>query len=374
MTFESKDRQGAEFSHLLDQTDEPATSSTLASIVARSRRRRERRLKVITGVSIVVALAGASVAGITRATNGITATSKTNATPSQDNRAPSTIPAWTKQHQTLGAAPKGLQWSLLPAASAKAGVSSVAPNSVAPNAAGTLPGADVCTAGSCGVRYPVDFGGPMTKLFIHTSSDVTARAFDEKTIGIAAGSGISSGSPSPASLPASATTPSGATGSSAAPVQGTPIYSSCESSQALVVEVSNPGAVGTITVSLPSISISEPGQPFNVIDSTAVGVAESTPIEVLTVHVASDVKSVQANFADGTSDQMNVIDGWAVVIDDGNAPLPATINALDGSGGTVGTASVNDADAIAQPQSCLVPFEHQPQLGSGTVQPKTGSK
>ena len=369
MTFESKETQRAEFSHLLDEADGSATSSTLASIVARSRRRRERRLKVITGASIVVALAGASFAGITRATNDTTAASKSNNTRSEGNRTQPTTPAWTKQHQTLGAAPKGLQWSLLPANSAKA------PSSAAPNAARTLPGTDICTVDGCGVPYPVGLGGPLSELFLRTTGDVSLRAFTETTTGIAAGSGVSSGSVSSASPRATTTSPSGSLGSTGtAPAPSAPIYASCESTRSLVVEVSNPGAVGTVMVSLPSISITEPGQPFDVIDSSAVGVAEASPIEVLTVRVASGVNSIQANFADGTSDQMAVVGGWAVLVDDGNAPVPATLKALDTSGNTIATASVNDADAIAQPEQCFVPFEPQPQLGSGTVQPTTGSK
>lgn len=368
MTFESKETQRAEFSHLLDEADGSANSSTLASIVARSRRRRERRLKVITGVSIVVALGGASFAGITRATRGTTAASKSDLIQSEGNRTQPTTPAWAKPHRAFGVAPKGLQWSLLPASSAEAA------SSAAPNTARTLPGADICTVEGCGVPYPVGLGGPLSELFLRTSGDVTLRAFTETTTGIAVGSGISSGS-APALPPATTTSPSGTLGSTGtAPVPSAPIYASCESTRSLVVEVSNPGAVGTVTVSLPSISVTEPGQPFDVIDSSAVGVAEASPIEVLTVHVASKVNTIQANFADGTSDQMAVVDGWAVLVDDGNAPVPATLKALDSSGNTIATANINDADAIAQPERCFVPFEPQPQLGSGTVQPTTGSK
>jgi len=127
-------------------------------------------------------------------------------------------------------------------------------------------------------------------------------------------------------------------------------------------------------VPLPSISITEPGQPFEIIESSAVGVAEASPIEVLTVHVASDVSSLQASFPDGTSDQMAVVSGWAVLVDDGSGPLPATIAALDGSGNTIATATVNDDDAVAQPEACMPPVETQPQTGSSPAQPTTSSK
>jgi len=120
--------------------------------------------------------------------------------------------------------------------------------------------------------------------------------------------------------------------------------------------VSNPGAVGEITVGLPSAASSDTTQPFELIDSSVVGVAESSPIEVISTHVAPDVNSVQASFADGSSDAMSVSDGWAVLVDDGTAPLPASLTAFDSAGDSIGTAVVSSDDAVAQPEQCPVPL------------------
>ena len=63
MTPDDPRKRQAGLSHLLDDVNGGATTATLASIVARARRRRERHMKIITGVSIVVALAGAERGG-----------------------------------------------------------------------------------------------------------------------------------------------------------------------------------------------------------------------------------------------------------------------------------------------------------------------
>ena len=371
MTFEDQDTQRAEFSSLLDEADGKATAATLGSIVARSRRHRERRMKVITGVSILLALAGASVAVITRVTSSTTSASKPNAIgrPSVPGQAPLANSGWTKQHRALGAAPKGLEWSKTTVPSTSTGAS---PSGA--NIATAPPVQGLCTVEGCGSTYPVGLSGPLSKLFVRTFGDVTVRAFQETTPNFVPKPYSSNGSAPPASSSTASpnlSTPSSTTGSSAGIV---PIYTSCQSSHALVVEVSNPGAVGTVTVPLPSISISEPGQPFEIIDSSAVGVAEASPIEVLTIHVASDVSSLQASFSDGMSEQMAVVNGWAVFADDGSTPLPASVAALDSSGNTIATATINDDDAVAQPQACLAPVGAQPQTGPSAGQPTISSK
>ncbi len=112
--------------------------------------------------------------------------------------------------------------------------------------------------------------------------------------------------------------------------------------------------------------------PFQLVDSAVVGVAESSPIEVISVYVGLNANSVQANFSDGSSDQMTVTDGWAVLVDDGSSPLPATLTAFDGSGNSVGTATVSSDNAFAEPEACAVPFTAT--SGSTVTSPKPTSK
>src|SRR5579864_7629600 len=101
MTAEGSGTSRPELGHLLDDATGTATRATLASIVDRSRRRRERRLKLITGVSIAVALAGLGVAGITSATkSGPPSASKNDLVQSEHNAAIAVNPAWTRQHRT----------------------------------------------------------------------------------------------------------------------------------------------------------------------------------------------------------------------------------------------------------------------------------
>ena len=370
--------EDGELSHLLDRSGVLASDATLHSIVARSRHRRERRLKIVTTGAVVVALAAAGVAGITRATGGASSGSKSAAARQGSGfvKVSSRTIAWTEKQRALGAAPQGLRWST----SASSGSSSTkgTARTATPSRA-TVP-ATYCAAAGCSVSSPV-YAVPLTRQFVRTAGDVTVRAFTEAlsvsrvepllppksgvslkaTVVAPAAAAVRRSAPdlTPATGSTGSSGVSGASGASgvtgasgATGVTITPVIS-CEPTEALLVEVSNPGAVGEITVSLPGDAAASAAQPFELIDSSVVGVAESSPIEVITVHVAPVVSSVQASFADGSSDEMTVSDGWAVLVDDGSAPLPADLTAFDSSGASVGTASVSSDDALAEPEQCL---------------------
>jgi hypothetical protein len=345
--------EGGEFSHLLDESDVAASDAVLRSIVVRSLRHRERRLKIVATTASVIAVAAASVAGVSEATSGTSAPRNSIATKRHSGfvTPPPKNTRWTKQHHALGRAPAGLKWS--------AGSGS--------NSGGSRPtvGPSICTVDGCYGSLPYA-SGPLQRLFVRTSGDITVRAFTESLIVahplpyVPTQSTTGNGSavvPSSSTTVATTTTttPSGASGE---PTGGviTPIRS-CEASQALLVEVSNPGAIGEVTVPLPGIVTSGSGQPFELINSTVVGVAESSPIEVLTVYLGPDASSVQASFSDGSSDTMLVTDGWAVLVNDGSAPLPVNLTAFDSSGASIGTAVVSSDDAVAEPESCLLAVE-----------------
>lgn len=352
-----------ELSHLLDHSDVPASNATLRSIVARSQRYRERRLKVVTATAIMLALGSASFAGITGANSGTNAASgslaRNNASTSRNLAVGGT--AWTKQHRAPGTAPKGLRWSTTAEANSKA----ASPTAGSASSRSSAAAPAFCTVNGC-PGYLYSPGGPLNRLFIRTVGDVTVRAFTETMTPqpeplISSSRSATGSTVAPSSSSTTTTAPNSSTGSGQGST-GTalPVIESCDESQALVVEVSNPGAIGEVTVPLPGIVVSSAGQPFDLIDSSVVGVAESSPIEVLAVYVSPNVNSVQAGFADGSSDQMTVNDGWAVLVDDGSAPLPATLTAFDASGNVISKATVSSDDAIAEPEQCLSPFAVEP--------------
>jgi len=354
-----------ELSHLLEGAEAEASTARLASIVARSRRRRDRRLKIATGVSIVVALAGAGVAGITQA-NRPSAGNTTVASGAARIASGPSSPAWTNRHQSTGMPPKGLKWSL-PTANGATGAKSATPST----SKSSFRAADLCTTAGCGIGYPYGFSGTLTKLFVRSVGDVTMRAFEETAPQVVPEPSVQGGS-----APSASTSTSNPGTTSSAGTSVTPIYYPvCEATHAISVEVSNPGSIGEITVPQPPQSaVSDLGQPFEVIDSSVVGVAEGSPIEVITVRVNSNVNSVKATFSDGATDQMNVVDGWAVLVDDGNSPIPATVTALDASSNEVGSVNVTDDNAIAEPELCFVPLTNPGGLASGAAQSSPKAK
>jgi hypothetical protein len=340
--------EGGEYSHVLDGSDVAASDAVLRSIVVRSLRHRERRLRIVAATASVIAVAAASVAGVSEATSGTSA--PRNSLASKRSSGFVTVARkstrWTKKHRALGRAPVGLKWS--------AGSNSA--RSTAP-----ATGAGVCTLDGCIGSLPYGTA-PLQRLFVRTSGDITVRAFTEpltianplpyvpaqRTTGT--GSAVAPGTTTTTTTPG---TSGETTGGVITPIR------SCEATQALLVEVSNPGAIGELTVPLPGIVASSAGQPFELINSAVVGVAESSPIEVVTVYLGPAASSVQARFSDGSSDTMPVIDGWAVLVNDGSAPLPVGLTAFDSAGTSIGSAVVSSDDAIAEPESCL-PFAVEP--------------
>ena len=360
-----------DLSHLLDHSDVLPSNATLRSIVARSQRYRERRLKVVTATAIVLMLASVSFAGITGANSG---TNSASGSPAKKN-------ASADRNFSLPAALRGPSNTVLSAqrrrdsvgrraSEANSRAASPTAGSASSKSSAAVPA--FCTVDGCPGYLPTP-SGPLTRLFIRTVGDVTVRAFTEPMNTtqpeplISSPGSVPSGSTTvPSSSSTTTTAPNSSTGSGEGST-GTalPPIESCESTESLVVEVSNPGAIGEVTVALPGIVVSSVDQPFDLIESAAVGVAESSPIEVLAVYVSPNVNSVQASFADGSSDQMTVNDGWAVLVDDGSAPLPATLTALDASGNAIGKASVSSDEAIAEPAECLSPFAVEPSAPVG---------
>jgi hypothetical protein len=139
----------------------------------------------------------------------------------------------------------------------------------------------------------------------------------------------------------------------------------CDSAASLQVEVSDAGAVGTVTVPDDRAPISS-GQVFQTLDADEVGLSEQSPIVVVAVKVASDVQGVEARFGDGTTDSMAPVGGWAVLVDapgaayDAGQALSVQLSAV-GAGGVLGTVSLPSDTAEALPSACVpVPVESVP--------------
>ena len=342
-------------------TNDTAGAGPLVSIVARTRRRSLQRLRVITGVSLVVALAGVGVAigrGGTNASPSATSLITPQASKPTSN---SSATKWTSKSQAAGSAPVGLSWSSTPSTGSNT-------NSSTPHAAVPSKGAALCPVSLCGESTPSGFDGPLAPLFTRTSGDVSIRAFTQSMSlpgsGVPAAQNTTSGN--------SGTGNSG-TGNSGVLVSPNSPAPACTTTQQLIVEVANPGAVGNIAVPLSLTSEPTSIGTFEVLDSSAVGVAEGTPMEVLALHVAQNVSTVKASFANGGSDQMTVVQGWAVLVDDGASPLPVTVEAFDTAGAQIATTTVTSDNALAQPAQCLVPIRLLPLANTATPGTVTGS-
>lgn len=297
---------------LLDRGAPPATDATLGAIRRRASRSRTRRLRALTAAAVVVGLAGAGLGAVTAVTRP----------PAAD--APALVLHGAASAPGHGATP-GLERSQAPARP-PAGLRWTSRLQVSTPVEGAGAAAGFCAAGGC---PGVPTTAPLTRLFDRTTGDVTIRAFSERL---------------PVLRPLPTSEAGGSTSSPAVAPAG------CSATSELVVEVSNPGAVGVLDV--PSLPRSA-DRPFTMIESAVVGTAESSPVEVLTTEVGPSVARVEATFADGATDATAVEGGWAILVDGGAAPLPADLSALDARGAVVGTASVRSDAAVAEPTACF---------------------
>jgi len=226
-------------------------------------------------------------------------------------------------------------------------------------ATGTGLGTSLCVAWNCLQYSPFGSIGSaqLRRLFTRTSGGVTVRAF--AAVWAAAPLELiptASGSTSTPTVTAVSPVTTGIEpGSSVAapPTRMLPV--SCSVTQALVVEVSDAGAVGVITVPLgPPLA-----RPINVLSDQVAGVAEHSPIAVVVAHTTGQTAAVRADFAAGGSDEMNVVDKWAVLVhklaakaggtgSQGSAtPGQATAYALSGTGSVLEQADLPGSGSLA---------------------------
>ena len=134
---------------------------------------------------------------------------------------------------------------------------------------------------------------------------------------------------------------------------------SCDINQALIVEVSDVGAVGTVTVPVAS----EVKEPIGALSDEVVGSAERAPMVVVVAHTSDQTATVRAEFAGGGQDEMTVVDGWAVLVhmptqtagggsaSQGTATMSgqAEVYALSGEGTVLEHADLPGSGALALP-------------------------
>ena len=352
---------GPDLSHLLDEANlERPSREVLDGIVRRRRRLQARRARIAATLGIVIALAGAGV-GIGLSRHGGTTTSALPKLPSHlptmgrmSTQAPS--PA------SPGSAPEGLGWvnAGSEVGAAATVVTPAAEGAPSTQSSGRLQvtnafsssGASLCSIWNCWLYSPNgSIGGAVLRhLFTRTSEGVTVRAF--AAVWAVAPLELVPTASAPASTPvATGTEP----GSSVTTPSAQAPPTSCAVTQALVVEVSDPGAVGVVTVPLgPALE-----RPIDVLSDQVVGEAEGSPIAVVVAHTTGQTVAVRADFAGG-KDVMTVVDKWAVLVHEqttakaggtgsqGSAtPGQATVYALSGTGSVLEQAGLPGSSALA---------------------------
>jgi len=358
---------GPDLSHLLDDaSSEKPSRDVLDGIVRRRRRLQARRARTAATLGLVILLAGAGVGiGLSRQ-GGRTMSAlplQTAKLPSMSKNTSAAVPFLAGP----GGAPAGLGW-VSAGSGAKYSTNVVSPSpettqgeqdsgqlQVTSTVSGS--GTSLCGMWNCSL-YSVNgsIGGVLLHhQFTRTSGGVTVRAFTAvwavapiELVPTASGS---------TSTPAVVPVATGAEpGSSVSTLPARVLPVSCAVTQALVVEVSDAGAVGVITVPLgPSLA-----RPVNVLSDQVVGVAEHSPIAVVVAHTTTQTATVRADFAAGGKDEMTVVDQWAVLVhklaaakaggtgSQGSAtPGQATVYALSGTGRVLEQADLPGSGALA---------------------------
>jgi hypothetical protein len=355
---------GPDLSHLLDGEDADRPSpAVLDSIVRRHRRLRAQRARAAATLGLVLALAGAGV-GIGLSHQGTTGTALRGGQRSSTTRP---LPESSGPAEATGVAPAGLGW-VATGSEADFGPEQLMPSgTTVPLDLGVVPtaalrvnvsgAASSSTNGSCGVVSCPDYAFGATTLqhlFTRTRDGVTVRAFAAEwaVAPIALVPETSSGGSGTKSGHSSAGT--GRRSGSDPPGSSRP--ESCALTRALLVEVSDAGAVGVVTVPLgPALA-----EPLDVLADEVVGTAEHSPIAVVVAHVSGATRAVRAQFPAGGRDEMNVVDRWAVLVqrlatgrtdraakEGTTVPGQAMVDALAGNGRVLEEASLPGSGALA---------------------------
>lgn len=328
-----------------------AAPENLEGVLRRHLRRRRRLTAGVASAVLVISLGGGAAVGEMLASSGgagvalnpRAASSSTNPTASPDLGSPpvsangGAVNGSEFGHSDAsGTPPTGLVWGTTSApSSASATVSSPSTSTSA-----TAAGGSEAICGSCDI---VRAGAK--RLFERTADGVALRVYslDFSLYRLPAGE--------PAGEP-----------------EVQPKFPVCDPYSSLLVEASDSGAVGEVTVPDPQNA----PRPVDVVDLQVLGVTEGSPFAVLVVRTSSSVHDVVATFGTGARDEMAVVNGVAVlatVLPSGATGTSATsvqVEALGASGQSLEHFSVPQAPAFAEPRLCL------PMLPGGVPTPPRG--
>ena len=354
---------GPDLSHLLDDANsEKPSRDVLHGIVRRRRRLQARRARTAATLGLVIALAGAGV-GIGVSRQGGTTTSALpkhpNQLPTMSNRTAMTAPSPVSP----GGAPEGLGWVNAGSGVGHSNLASPSPEATTGGegsgelqVTSTGAGTSLCSVWNCSPYSPYGLIGDavLRHLFTRTSDGVTVRAFT--AVWVAAPLELVPTASGSSSTTTETPVTTGAEPSSSVATSSTRVlHVSCAVTQALLVEVSDAGAVGVIAVPLgPSLA-----QPIDVLSDQVVAVAEKSPIAVVVAHTAGQTAAVRAKFAVGGQDEMAVVDQWAVLVHKLTA-------AEAGGTGSQGSATPGQAAVYALSGTGTV-LEHSDLPGSGAL-------
>ncbi len=366
---------GPDLSHLLDDPNPERPSREVLDVIVRRRRRMQaRRARTAATLGLVIALAGAGVGVSLSRKGGTTMSASTKGAaqvPTTSNRMSASAPSPVSHSPvSSGNAPDGLGWvnaefsvgysasTLSPSPATIAGAQSAGEL----HATSTGSGTSLCSVWNCSPNSPYGSIGDaqVRHLFTRTSDGVTVRAFTAVWVAaplelVPTPSGSASTATGPSVPTASGPTVAEPTASVATPpTRMTPV--SCALTQALLVEVSDAGAVGVVTVPLgPSVA-----RPVNELSDQVVGVAEDSPITLVVAHTTGQTAAVRADFGAGGKDEMVVVDQWAVLVhrftaakaggtgSRGSAtPGQVTVYALSGTGKVLERADMPGSGATA---------------------------
>ncbi len=140
----------------------------------------------------------------------------------------------------------------------------------------------------------------------------------------------------------------------------TPLPAECMPASVFLAELSNEGAVGPRDHA--PIWSTHAGRPITLLRFGRFGGPEGSPAEWVALRTGPEVKRVRARFAGGGSDEMEPVQGYAVLAHqlpavppdhEGEQPRPgADVEALDASGRVVASEHLDPGSSAGPPAAC----------------------